>query len=187
MEKVIISNDVSWPMPIVLIGTLVGQIPNFVTVAWIVRTGTDPHTLGFTIDRNYHSAKGIEENQFFSVNFPSSNLIEKTDFCGLYSGTSVNKSSYFDVYYGNYPKAPLISECNLSLACKVIDTKDVDGDLFIKGEILEVLCNSDYVKGNKADFSKIDPLIYSDKKYHRIGDFLGNAFEIGKNLIPDVE
>jgi flavin reductase (DIM6/NTAB) family NADH-FMN oxidoreductase RutF len=187
MEKTKISNDVSWQMPVVLIGTVVDNVPNFSAVAWITRLSSEPPMLGFTIDAEHHSAKGIFQNKAFSVNFPPVSLVEKVDFCGIYSGKNTKKADLFSVYYGNNPGAPLIDECPLVLECEVLETSNINGDLFVKGEIKESYAYNDMLKGNKIEFSKVDPILYIDKKYYKTGSFIGQAWSIGKKIKEDIE
>lgn len=187
MEKTKISNDVSWQMPVVLIGTVIDGIPNFSAVAWITRLASEPPMIGFTIDIVHHSAKGIFQNKTFSVNFPPASLVEKVDFCGLYSGDKTNKSNIFNVYFGKNPKAPLIEECPLVMECEVVETNDINGDLFVRAEIKETYANNNMLKGNKIDFLKVDPIIYIDKKYYKTGSFIGQAWSIGKKIKEDTE
>ena len=110
-------NIFMYPMPVTLLGTMVDKKPDFMTLGWITRVNANPPTVGCGVGRQHHSARGIEENQTFSINFPSAEMMEKTDFCGLVSGRNVDKSALFDVYYGELKTAPMITECPLSLEC----------------------------------------------------------------------
>ena len=57
-----------------------------------------------------------------------------------------------------------------------------DMEVFI-GEIIETYVNEDLLTDGFPDTKKINPLIYSmDNNYWEIGDFVGNAFNIGKNI-----
>ena len=187
MEKIKVSNDVSWQMPVVIMGTMVDGAPNFSTVAWITRLGSEPATIGLCIDAAHYSTSGIIKNKAFSINFPSVNLAEKADFCGIYSGKNTNKSNLFNIFYGTDPNAPLIEECPLVLSCSVIETKDFDGDFFIRAEIKEAYANENVVKGNKVEFVKMEPIIYMDKKYYKTGELIGQAWHIGKKIKEDAE
>ena len=46
-------------------------------------------------------------------------MMEKTDFCGLVSGRDIDKAALFDVFYGELKTAPMITECPLSLECRL--------------------------------------------------------------------
>jgi flavin reductase (DIM6/NTAB) family NADH-FMN oxidoreductase RutF len=53
------------------------------------------------------------------------------------------------------------------------------------GEILDVKVNPDTLgEDGKPDILKVDPMIYSTKvrQYYRVGDPIGQAYSIGRNL-----
>ena len=53
------------------------------------------------------------------------------------SGKKTDKSSVFEVFYGDLENAPMIAECPINMECKLYDVYDTPThDLFI-GEIVE--------------------------------------------------
>jgi flavin reductase (DIM6/NTAB) family NADH-FMN oxidoreductase RutF len=44
------------------------------------------------------TATGIRENQTFSVNIPSVDIVKETDYCGLVSGKNQDKSQVFECF-----------------------------------------------------------------------------------------
>ena len=107
------------PCPVTLLGTMVDDKPDFMTLGWVTRVNANPPTVGCGVGRHHHSVRGIEENQTFSINFPSVEMMQKTDYCGLVSGKDVDKAALFDVYYGELKTAPMIRECPLSMECRL--------------------------------------------------------------------
>ena len=124
------------------------------------------------------------ENKAFSVNVPSTNMVKETDYCGIYSGTSKDKSQIFEVFYGDLETAPLIQGCPLNLENKVIHYIDLGSHTLVVGEIMETYIREDCLKGGKADPVKINPLIFSagTREYHRLGEAIAPAFKTGKDL-----
>jgi flavin reductase (DIM6/NTAB) family NADH-FMN oxidoreductase RutF len=108
MEKKQINENFFIPMPVVLVGTQVNGKANFMTVGWCSRANGNPPMFLCGIGNSHHTPKGIAETETFSVNIPSSALVEKTDYCGLVSGAAVDKSGVFDVFYGTLRTAPMI-------------------------------------------------------------------------------
>jgi len=86
MEKTQIGANFFIPMPMVLVGTQVGGKANFMTMGWCARANANPPMVVCGIGKHHYTPKGIAETKTFSVNIPSSHLLEKTDFCGLVSG-----------------------------------------------------------------------------------------------------
>ena len=79
MEKTQIGQNFFIPMPVVLVGTQVNGKDNVMTVGWCARANANPPMILCGIGNHHHTARGIAETQTFSVNIPSSALLEKTD------------------------------------------------------------------------------------------------------------
>ena len=171
-----------FPMPAVLVGSLVEGKPNFMTAAWCGIACMKPPAISVAINNTRHTLKGIKEKGTFSINVPSTKQVMQVDFCGIYSGKKKEKSEIFDVFYGDLETAPLIGECPVNLECKVIQSLDLGSHSLVVGEILETHVNGDCLTDGKPDPEKIDPLVYltSAGKYARIGKVVAKAFEVGK-------
>ena len=135
------------------------------------------------MEKNHYTNKSIRENQVFSINIPSADLVEKVDYCGLVSGNNIDKSQIFKCFYESNNKIPMIEEYPINMECKVTKIIEIyDMEVFI-GEIIETYVNQDLLTNSFPDTKKINPLIYSmDNNYWEIGNFIGNAFNIGKNI-----
>ena len=102
MEKISIETNIfMFPMPVVLVGSIINGKPNFMAVGWISRVNGSPPMLAIGINKTHYTAEGIKENRTFSVNIPSANMFVKVDFCGLVSGRKTDKSKLFQVFYGD--------------------------------------------------------------------------------------
>lgn len=140
------------------------------------------------VARNHYTTAGIKENLTFSINLPSTDMVTITDYVGLVSGEKVDKSKTFDVFYGKLKTAPLVSECALSMECKVTDILDRGGvDDIIIGEIIETYCNDDCVTDGNPDIKKMDLPVFSmfENKYFKIGEYIGKGWGIGRKLIKE--
>jgi len=173
-----------YPMPVTLLGTLVDKKPNFMALGWVTRVNANPPTIGCGVGRHHHSVRGIEENQTFSINFPSVGMMKKTDYCGLVSGKDTDKAAVFDVYYGELKTAPMITECPLSLECQVQTVVENPTNNFYIGEIIASFTEEKYLTDCKLDIRKINPLLLTmpDNRYWKVGDYAGDAWSTGKTL-----
>ena len=54
-----------------------------------------------------HTNAGVKENKTFSV-LLSEDMVEITDYVGIYSGKRTDKSGLFEVFYGVLETAPMI-------------------------------------------------------------------------------
>jgi flavin reductase (DIM6/NTAB) family NADH-FMN oxidoreductase RutF len=170
------------PMPALVVGANVNEKPNFMIASWCGIAAYKPPAITVALNKARYTLKGIRENGAFSVNVPSCEIIEKADYCGIYSGRKKDKSQIFKTFYGKLKTAPLIEECPINLECNVLHYLDMRTHILIVGEIMETYVSKSCLKDGKIDPKKIDPPIYirTTMKYHRLGEVLASAFHVGK-------
>ena len=181
-----------FPRPVVLIGANVNGKPNFEPLAYISSVEDKPPLISIASYETHFTNIGIKENGTFSVNTPSEEIIEGTDYCGIVSGKEVDKSEVFEIFYGELKNAPMISKAPLNLECKVIKTiviKDLTHaekghELFI-GEVVNAYAEEKYLTDGELDISKINTFTYSMKQYWKVGELVAKAWEIGKKFTKD--
>jgi flavin reductase (DIM6/NTAB) family NADH-FMN oxidoreductase RutF len=181
MDKITLGpKTLMYPMPTVLVGANVGGKPNYMTAAWCGIACMDPPMVAVAINHARHTLKGIEENKAFSINVPPAREVVKADYCGIVTGARADKSKVFESFYGRLKTAPMAQECSMSLECKLFDTMDCGSHVLCVGEIVETYADPSTVSGGIPDIEKVDPVIYANGKYFRVGEFLADAFSAGK-------
>jgi len=185
MDKIKIDNGAAflYPMPMVLVGAMVEGKANFMAVGWVSRVNFKPPLIGVALGP-HHTNIGIEQHKVFSINIPNVSLVEKTDYCGLVSGSKVDKSEIFSVFFGELDQAPLIEECPVCMSCILYETIALPYNTFFIGEPKEVFTEAKYVTDNTLDIKKVNPftLTMPDNHYWSVGEYLGKAWSIGKAL-----
>ena len=171
-----------FPTPSVLVGSVVDGRANFMTAAWCGIASSKPPAISVAIRGERHTLKGILANGELSINVPSADMVEKVDFCGIYSGRKEDKSDVFEICYGDLKHAPLVVACPVNLECRLRHTLDLGAHILIVGEVMQTHVNDSCLTEGKPDATKIDPLIYSpgSGNYQRLGEIVGQAFSIGK-------
>jgi flavin reductase (DIM6/NTAB) family NADH-FMN oxidoreductase RutF len=185
VEKTKINNNVFiYPMPVTLLGANVGGKANFMALGWVSRVNANPPMIGVGVHKSHYTPEGIKEYRSFSINFPGAEMIIETDYCGLVSGEKTDKSSLFEVFYGELGTAPMIKECTLNLECRLVETLEFPTNYFFVGEIVAAYSEEQYLTQGKPDIKKMEPLLLTmpDNNYWTIGDYAGTAWKIGKNL-----
>jgi len=176
-------------MPVCLVGANVAGKANFEAIAWFTFLESQPLMVGVTSDKLHHTNKGIRENNCFSVNIPSVDLVEVTDYCGLFSGSKVDKSRVFDVFYGELERAPMARECPVCMECKLVRRVEFLRNEFLVGEVVTVYVeDSCLIDEKKGDIGKVNPLLYEGgvpPYYWKLGGQVAGAFEVGKNYKPE--
>ncbi|TFG06786.1 MAG: flavin reductase family protein [Promethearchaeota archaeon] len=172
-------------MPVTLVGANVKGKPNFMPIAWVSIVEHKPPMISISAHQSHYTNEGINENQTFSINIPSVDMVEITDYCGLKTGKEVDKSNLFEVFYGDLKTAPMIQDCPLNLECEVVQKVDTQKghEIFI-GEIINAYAEEAIMKGTVPDITKLQPIIFSmnDNNYWKLGDHIGQAWSIGKNF-----
>jgi flavin reductase (DIM6/NTAB) family NADH-FMN oxidoreductase RutF len=167
-----------------ILGTHLNGRVNFMALDWLTRVNFTPAMLGICVNKINASHEAISDTGEFSVNLPSSDMLEETDYTGLVSGKRTDKSGLFKVYYGELKSAPLIERCPLSIECKVTQTVDLPTNSFFIAEIINIYTEDKYMTDGRPDVKKIDPFLLTmpDNRFWSIGKCLGNAWHAGKKL-----
>lgn len=160
-----------FPAPVVLVGVNVNGKANFNAIGWVCGLEFAPPLISICSNQQHYNNIGIKENQTFSINTPTVDMVEVTDYCGIKSGRRVDKSEIFDVFYGELKTAPMIKEAALNLECKLIhtvDTKEISDtkmghDIFI-GEVVQAYAEEKYLLNGVPDVEKIKPLYYQTQE-----------------------
>ncbi|GAB6905292.1 Flavin reductase domain protein FMN-binding protein [Desulfosarcina cetonica] len=171
-----------FPTPSVLVGTMVEGRANFMTAAWCGIASSKPPAISVAVRGERHTLKGILANGEFSINVPSVAMVAEVDFCGIYSGRKVDKSTVFELFSGDLAYAPLVSACPLNLECRLRHTLDLGGHTLVVGEVIQTHITEDCMTDGRPDAVKIDPLVYSpgSGNYQRLGEIVAKAFSVGK-------
>ena len=182
MKQKLGSENVLYPTPTVLVGALVNNKPNFITIAHIGIMTLSHISLG--INKVHYTNQGIKETETFSVNIPSERLVVETDYAGLVTGKKVDKSQLFELFYGELKTAPMIKECSINMECRLDRVVDFPShDVFV-GEVIETFADEAVLTEGKVDVSKVKPLLFDMplKKYWSLGPAVADCWSIGKKL-----
>lgn len=176
-----------YPMPVLLVGANVAGRPNVLAVAWGSIANGEPPMVSVAVRHQRYTHDGIKQSGTFSVNIPSADMVREADYCGLVSGTRVDKiaACNFDVFYGKLGNAPLIEQCPVNLECRVVHTLDLGSHSLFVGRIEETHISEECLTGNKPDIGKIRPLAYitsPDSQYRVLGEVIAMAFSCGKEI-----
>ena len=186
MRKIELAPErVYYPMTCSLVGANVGGRPNYLTVAWFSMVNPKPPYVMAALNKVHYTNGGIRENGTFSVNIPSAEIAEKTDYCGLVSGSKHDKSELFETFYGKLKTAPMIAECAFNAECRLVRTVDLPAEELFIGEIVGVYTEEAYLTDGLFDLRKLRPMLLQmpQKKYVTVGSEVGPAWEMGKALI----
>lgn len=165
-----------WTIYCCLAGATVDGRPNYATVGAYGVVSQKP-VLYISLKNSHYTTTGVVENGFFSVNIPSSDDIERTDYCGTVSGNQADKSQVFESFYDEAGNAPLIKECPVNYLCKVIQTIPIFDFTMFLGEIVAAYTNEDCLENGRPDALKVRPTVMMDAGYFGLYDKVGSIFQ----------
>jgi flavin reductase (DIM6/NTAB) family NADH-FMN oxidoreductase RutF len=174
-----------YPMPTVIVGSLIDGLPNFLTVSYIGIVQHTPPMVSVTLMNKHTTNKGIKENKTFSINIPNTKMLKVTDFVGMNSGNNIDKAAFFKVFYGELKNAPMIMETPLNLECRLIKTIDLNnGSEIYIGEIIQSYSSKKYIRRGYPYMKKLDPILFSinSNSYYNVGRRIGWAWKAGLKI-----
>jgi flavin reductase (DIM6/NTAB) family NADH-FMN oxidoreductase RutF len=178
-----------YPHPVLLVGTFDDSgRPNLMTAAWGGICCSRPPCVAVSIRASRHSHAAIVERKAFTVGVPSVLQVREADFVGLCSGAETDKfaKAGFTPVASDLVDAPYAAEIPLVLECRLLHTLELGIHTQFIGEILDVKCEEDGLDPNGIpDIERIRPFLYAggNNAYYAIGDWLADAFEVGKELL----
>jgi flavin reductase (DIM6/NTAB) family NADH-FMN oxidoreductase RutF len=138
------------------------------------------------LNKGHYTNNGVRENRTFSINIPSINLLETTDYLSVVSGYDHDKSKISDIFYGELGSAPMIQDCPITAECKVVQIMEFATHEVFFGEIVATFAEKNVLSHKHPDVAKIKPILYSmyDNNYWEMGKRIGRAMHIGKKTNP---
>ena len=172
MRKVEIDwRNVGHPMPMALLGTQHEGRVNFMALAWHCRVNVSPPQVAVSVGRSAASAAAIAQNGCFGLSFPSHHELETTDYLGMVSGRSTDKSGILPVFYGECDAAPMADGCPVAMECRLAETLELPTSTLFVGDVVKVYADEECLAEGRVDLRKTDPLLLSmpDNRYWSLG------------------
>jgi len=192
MKKQLGASPVVFPLPAVLVATYgANDTPNAMTAAWAASCCHDPPCVGVAIRENRLTFANIEARGAFTLNVPDTRLAAEVDYLGIVSGKrQPDKLTRIGLETEPCPTAdaPLISACPVAVECEVFKRLEIGTHTWFVGRVLEVHVDERVLADDGTiDVARLDPLAYATSAgaYHALGEPVGRAYRIGKELKSD--
>ncbi len=176
------------PAPVWMVGTYDNQEkPNIMTAAWGGICCSKPPAICVALREATYTYGNIVAHEAFTVNVPSIDYAKQADYVGIASGRDENK---FDVagltpVRSELVDAPYVAEFPLNLECKLIHKHKIGLHTLFVGEIVDVKADETVLNENdRPAIEQVRPFVFSvgEQTYHAIGESIGPAFSMGKDL-----
>ncbi|MGN1311906.1 MAG: flavin reductase family protein [Bacilli bacterium] len=180
MQKNIGAKLALYPMPVIVVGTMVEGKANWVLVGHCGIIGHD--RVMVSLAKPHYTNKGIKETKTLSINIVDEKMLEKADYVGSVSGSKVDKSKTFEYHIGD-AGAPIINEAPVVMECKVDDIYETDTfeNFILKIENTYAQEENLNEKG-KIDYTKFKPILFEfpNYTYLKTGETMGNCLNLKK-------
>lgn len=185
------SNKIIWkpgtfiyPLPVVMVSCGTMEKSNIITVAWTGILNTNPATVYIAVRPTRYSYHLIKEQGEFVINLTNKNLARETDWCGVKTGSKVDKFKEVKLTKekANFVKCPMIKESPVSVECKVKEIQEMGSHHVFVAEVLAIHADKQYIDEKGAfDISKCDLIAYANGHYYALGKKLGKfGFSVQK-------
>ncbi len=188
MKTSIGPKTILYPAPVLIVGTYdKEEKPNAMTAAWGGICCSSPPCVTVSLRKATYTYGNILEQKAYTLSIPSESHVKEADYFGMVSGKGVDKFSATGLtpVRSELVNAPYVEEFPLILECRLLHTFEIGLHTQFIGEILDVKANGDVLREDGLpDMEKVKPLVFGPgvHGYFGVGDFLGNAFSVGKAL-----
>lgn len=165
-----------YPIPAVMVSVGNMEKANIITVAWTGIVNTNPAMVYISVRPNRYSYDIIKNEKEFVINLTTERLAYATDWCGVKSGSNVDKFKEMKLTKekANMVKCPLIKESPVSIECRVKQTIELGSHTMFLAEVLCIDADEEYIDEKGAfDISKCKLMAYANGGYYSLGKKLG--------------
>ena len=188
MKKSLGAKTIVYPTPVFVVGTYdsAGK-PNVMTASWGGICCSSPPCVAVALRKVTYSYGNIAGRKAFTINIPSETYAKEADYFGLVSGKDTDKFAVTGLtpVKSELVDAPYIMEFPFVLECKVLHTVEVGLHTQFIGEIIDIKAEESMLneKGS-LDIEKVKPFLFApeSRAYYKVGQYLGKAFSIGKEI-----
>lgn len=161
--KIKLKNTIGlYPTPVIVVGTMNEAKPTWTLVAHIGIVSHD--RILISLAKNHFINHLIKSNKKLSINVINKDLLPQADFCGMNSGSKVDKSNVFQ--YEVLDNVPYINDSPLAMISEIESIVFV-GDF--ENMILKVsdtiIDSSSLNENGKIDIQKVNPILFSMPSY----------------------
>jgi len=188
MKKSLGAKTLMYPTPVLVVGTYDADgRANAMTAAWGGIACSKPPCVSVSLRAATASHANIMQREAFTISLPGESNTAQADFCGIYSGRDHDKFAELGLtaVRSTLVDAPYIAEFPLVLECKVVAVHELGLHTQFIGEILDVKADEAVLTPEGGvDIELLKPILFAMglQSYFGIGELVGKAYSIGKDL-----
>ncbi len=188
MKKDLGPQCILYPTPVLIVGTYDADgKANVMNAAWGGICCSTPPCVTVSLQKPRHSYQAILDRKCYTVNIPSERHIAEADYFGISSGRTVDKfaKTGLTAVKADTVDAPYVAEFPVVLECRLAHTLEAGSHTLFVGEVLDVKVDEGCLNADgSVDVTKVKPCMFTpgSRGYYGLGEFLGQAFSIGKTF-----
>ena len=175
------------PQPVLIIGTYdENGMPNAMNAAWAGQWDNQQIMISMGI---HQTTKNLNINGEFTVAFATVDTKAAADYVGIVSQKDVpNKvmNTGWTFVDSKNVNAPIFIDFPMTMECRIKEKlKETETGYYMIAEIVNIICDEKYLGNNgKPDVEKMNLITFNPiaLEYIRMGEKVGKAFSIGKEL-----
>ncbi len=132
--------EMLYPVPVVMATLGEGDEANIITIAWTGIINSKPPMTYISVRKERHSHPILSKTGEFVINLCTEDLVKATDYCGVKSGSDVDKFKEMGLTKepADIVKCPMIKESPINLECKVTQVVELGSHDMFMAEIVKV-------------------------------------------------
>jgi flavin reductase (DIM6/NTAB) family NADH-FMN oxidoreductase RutF len=188
MKKSLGAKPIAYPTPVFVVATYDKEgKPNVMTASWGGICCSSPPCIAVSIRKAAYSHGNIMERKAFSINIPSETYIKEADFFGLVSGRDNDKFAVTGLtpIKSDLVDAPYVKEFPFTLECTLLHTIEVGSHTQFIGEVMDIKAGTSMLDRNgDLTIENVKPVLFAPgaRTYYGIGQYLGKAFSLGREI-----
>jgi len=190
MQKSIGARTLPFPTPVWVVGSYDEQgRPNIAAAAWAGICCSRPPCVYVSFRRATYSHGNIMARRAFTVSIPSEAYIKEADYVGIVSGREVDKFAHcgLTAVASELVDAPYVREFPAVYECQVVQVLELGSHTQFVGQVIDVKVDEAALEPDGApDVAKARTCVFANghhgAAYYGLGQYLGPAFTIGKEL-----
>ena len=188
MKKSLGAKSLLYPTPVFVVGTYDKEgKPNVMTASWGGLCCSSPPCVAVALRKATYSYGNIMDKKAFTINIPSVDSVKQADYFGLVSGKDTDKFAVTGLTpeKSDIVDAPYVKEFPLNLECSVLHVVEVGLHIQFIGEIKDIKADESILdEHGHLNIERVKPFLFApgDRTYYGVGELLGKAFSIGKEI-----
>lgn len=188
VKKSVGAKTIVYPTPVLIVGTYDDQgKANVMAAAWGGICCSRPPCVAVSLRKATYTYGNIVARKAFTLSIPSESYVEQADYFGLASGRDVDKFAVtgLTAVPSDLVDAPYVGEFPFALECKLLHTIEIGLHTQFIGEVVDIKAEESVLgEGGALDIEKVRPILFApeNRGYYGVGEFLGQAFSIGRRM-----